>query len=189
MIFDSFRVLLDEFVKLVKHNSEKRKFFIDNLLVRIHFIIVVIRWTGLAPWKFEFPIPGSLTSTFTHNSETVKNRGRTLREFIDYKTSMTTYSDPRRGFWGQLGWPGVLSRTNRERGTPEKSANQNSTALPWIEPSRTQPTYLMAPTITRGPGSSAPPPLQAQKTATNPRAAGAVPSRLPLLSVEFRVYG
>jgi len=30
-----------------------REFFIDNLLVRIHFIIVMIRWTGLAPWKFE----------------------------------------------------------------------------------------------------------------------------------------
>ena len=28
-----------------------RKFFIDNLLVRIHFIIVMIRWTGLAPWE------------------------------------------------------------------------------------------------------------------------------------------
>jgi len=39
-------------------------FFIDNLLVRIHFIIVMIRWTGLAPWEFEFPFPGSLTSTF-----------------------------------------------------------------------------------------------------------------------------
>jgi len=40
-----------------------REFFIDNLLVRIHFIIVMIRWTGLAPWEFEFPFPGSLTST------------------------------------------------------------------------------------------------------------------------------
>ena len=39
-------------------------FFIDNLLVRIHFIIVMIRWTGLAPWGFEFPFPGSLSSTF-----------------------------------------------------------------------------------------------------------------------------
>ena len=38
--------------------------FIDNLLVRIHFIIVMIRWTGLAPWEFEFHFPGSLTSTF-----------------------------------------------------------------------------------------------------------------------------
>jgi hypothetical protein len=41
-----------------------RDFFIDNLLVRIHFFIEMIRWTGLAPWKFEFPLPGSLTSTF-----------------------------------------------------------------------------------------------------------------------------
>ena len=40
------------------------EFFIDNLLVRIHCIIVMIRWTGLAPWEFEFPFPGSLTSTF-----------------------------------------------------------------------------------------------------------------------------
>jgi len=42
----------------------EREFFIDNLLVRIHFIIVMIGWTGLAPWEFEFPFPGSLTSTF-----------------------------------------------------------------------------------------------------------------------------
>ena len=35
---------------LQKHVSE-REFFIDNLLVRIHFIIVMIRWTGLAPWE------------------------------------------------------------------------------------------------------------------------------------------
>jgi len=25
---------------------------------------VVIRWTGLTPWEFELPFPGSLTSTF-----------------------------------------------------------------------------------------------------------------------------
>jgi len=42
----------------------EREFFIDNLLVPIHFIIVIIRWTGLEPWEFEFPFPGSLTSTF-----------------------------------------------------------------------------------------------------------------------------
>ena len=41
-----------------------REFFIDNLLVRIHFIIVMIKWTGLAPWEFEFPFPSSLTSIF-----------------------------------------------------------------------------------------------------------------------------
>ena len=31
------------------------EFFMDNLLVRIHFIIVMIRWTGLAPWEFSLP--------------------------------------------------------------------------------------------------------------------------------------
>jgi hypothetical protein len=39
----------------------EREFFIDNLLVRIHRCFW---WTGLAPWEFEFPFPGSLISTF-----------------------------------------------------------------------------------------------------------------------------
>jgi len=47
-----------------REREREREFFIDNLLVRIHFIIVMIKWTGLAPWEFEFPFPGSLTSTF-----------------------------------------------------------------------------------------------------------------------------
>ena len=46
----------------LSHTAE-REFSIDNLLVRIHFIIVMIRWTGLAPWEFEFLFPGSLTTT------------------------------------------------------------------------------------------------------------------------------
>ena len=41
--------------------GEGREFSIDNL---IHFIIVMMRWTSLAPWDFEFPFPDSLTSTF-----------------------------------------------------------------------------------------------------------------------------
>ena len=45
-------------------DARDREFFIDNLLVPIHFIIVMIRWTGLAPWEFEFPFPGSLAFTF-----------------------------------------------------------------------------------------------------------------------------
>ena len=36
--------------------GREREFFIDNLLVRIHFVIVMIRWTSLAPWEFEFPV-------------------------------------------------------------------------------------------------------------------------------------
>jgi len=51
--------------------DEKREFFIDNLLDRIHFIIVMIRWTGLAPWEFGFPFPGSLTSTFLSRTTTL----------------------------------------------------------------------------------------------------------------------
>ena len=46
---------------MVQENPRER--FIDNLLVRIHVAIVIIWWTGLAPWEFEFPFPGSLTST------------------------------------------------------------------------------------------------------------------------------
>ena len=30
---------------------------------------MVVRWTGLAPWEFEFPFPGSLTSTFLQKQE------------------------------------------------------------------------------------------------------------------------
>ena len=46
------------------YQEREREFFIDNQLVRTHCIIVMIRWTSLAPWEFEFPFPGSLTSTF-----------------------------------------------------------------------------------------------------------------------------
>jgi len=42
----------------------EREFFIDNLLVRIHYIIVMMKWTGLSPREFEFLFPGSLISTF-----------------------------------------------------------------------------------------------------------------------------
>jgi len=38
--------------------TPEREFLNDNLLVRIHLIIVMIRWTGLAPWEFDFPFPG-----------------------------------------------------------------------------------------------------------------------------------
>ena len=31
----------------------------------------MIKWTGLAPWEFEFPFPGSLTATFLVNGSNV----------------------------------------------------------------------------------------------------------------------
>jgi len=36
-----------------------RDFFIHSLLVRIHLVIEMISWTGLAPWEFEFRVKGS----------------------------------------------------------------------------------------------------------------------------------
>ena len=55
-------------------SCRERELFIDNLLVRIHFIIVMIRWTGLAPWEVEFPFfrqlpPGGVSArSATHST-------------------------------------------------------------------------------------------------------------------------
>ena len=35
-----------------REREREREFFIDNLLVRIYVIIVMIRWTSLAPGEF-----------------------------------------------------------------------------------------------------------------------------------------
>ena len=41
-----------------------REYFLDNLLVRIHLIIVMIRWTGLAPWEgYGLGLPAAPAST------------------------------------------------------------------------------------------------------------------------------
>jgi len=53
------------------HLPREREFFIDNLLVRIHLIIVMIRRTGLAPWE---SFPGSHTSTFLAHLSTHTSR-------------------------------------------------------------------------------------------------------------------
>ena len=45
------------YAKRRANREREREFFIDSLLVRIHYIIVMVRWTGLAPWEFEFPFP------------------------------------------------------------------------------------------------------------------------------------
>ena len=50
--------------KSFARSGQESEFFVDNLLVRIHFIIEMIWWTGLSPWEFELPFPGSLISTF-----------------------------------------------------------------------------------------------------------------------------
>jgi len=75
----------------------ERELLIDNLLVRIHFIIVMIRWTGLAPWEFEFPFPGSLTSTFLGS---IKYRGMAPISWI-----LQGNIAGRRSWWGPLHGP------------------------------------------------------------------------------------
>jgi hypothetical protein len=35
--------------------QQERKFFMNDLLVQIHFVIEMIWWTGFAPSEFEFP--------------------------------------------------------------------------------------------------------------------------------------
>ena len=70
-----------------------RELFIDNLLVRIHFIIGMIRWTGFAPWEFEIPFPGSLTSTFLVASEKLNGAGTTRNPFPAPLTSSLNSSE------------------------------------------------------------------------------------------------
>ena len=50
--------------QIQQHLHPEGNFFIDNLLVRMHFVVEIIWWTGLAPWEFQFPFPGNLKSTF-----------------------------------------------------------------------------------------------------------------------------
>jgi len=57
---------------------------VDNLLVRIYFIIEVIRWTGLAPWEFELHLEGGAREC----SEELLNEGverrRRQRAYYDH---------------------------------------------------------------------------------------------------------
>jgi len=56
--------------------SRAREFFIDNLLVRIHFIIEMIWRTGLAPWEFEFPFPAGMRFCARHKEDEDVNLSR-----------------------------------------------------------------------------------------------------------------
>ena len=53
--------------KIARNGVIKREFLIDNLLVRIHFMLEMIWWTGLALWEFEFPFPDRLTTCYQLN--------------------------------------------------------------------------------------------------------------------------
>ena len=60
---------------------EGEELFIDNLLVRIHLIIEMIRWTGLAPWEFGFPFPGS-RGLFNDTKSQVEGSGLSERDSV-----------------------------------------------------------------------------------------------------------
>ena len=68
---------------LENHFEVRRVLDVVHLKVRIHFIIVMIRWTGLAPWEWERVLENHFD--VRRVLDVVH-----LREFIDHKTSMTT---------------------------------------------------------------------------------------------------
>jgi hypothetical protein len=57
-------------------DSPEKEFFIDNLLVRIHLVIEMIWGTGLAPWEYEIPFPGSLM----HHPTSLYGRTKSMPE-------------------------------------------------------------------------------------------------------------
>jgi len=83
-----------------------REFFIDNRLIRNHVIIVMVWWTGLAPWNFEFPFEAASSAT----APTAPERGRQLISNVFKKLSLEflrkwtlkiekSGSDSGAGFW------------------------------------------------------------------------------------------
>jgi len=89
-------------------SCREREFFVDDLLVQIHFVIEMIWWTGLAPWEFE--LPGSLTSTLSplaaeraqsplqYNRTPKPYRGTSL---LRQRTPLGPYSRPVPGVLGE----------------------------------------------------------------------------------------
>ena len=57
----------------------ERELFIDNLLVRIHFIILMIRWTGLAPWEVRGYVCGRVAARVGRGSVEVRQEEQALR--------------------------------------------------------------------------------------------------------------
>jgi len=92
--------------------TTEREFFIDNLQVRIHVIIVMIRWTGLAPWEFEFPFPGSLASTFLDRGYSAPDQNHQTRgiprAFRSAECTGRTWLGRRRALNGGVNSPSFL---------------------------------------------------------------------------------
>jgi hypothetical protein len=72
---------------LLKHDTPKnitrvereRECCIDRLLVRIHFVIETIWWTGLASWASEFPMKVTLHLLFPRRKQPPETFSRDLQ--------------------------------------------------------------------------------------------------------------
>jgi len=67
----------------------------------------MIWWTGLAPWEFEFPFPGSLISTFLvphQNTVTVRFKGIRIREMFQRFRGGLVFKAHRLVNHSTLGW-------------------------------------------------------------------------------------
>jgi hypothetical protein len=69
----------------------EREVVIDNLLVRINFIIEMIWRTGLAPWRFESPFPGSLISALPYQVQKVTGIGGFVTKVTFTEDGSTLY--------------------------------------------------------------------------------------------------
>ena len=75
---------------MVAVEQDKREFLMDNLLVRIHFSIVMMRWTGLAPWQFEFPF-ASRTTWMRCRSVSVTEDGGDRLQVLGFRVQVSGF--------------------------------------------------------------------------------------------------
>jgi len=61
----------------------------------------MIRWTGLAPWEFEFPFPGSLTSTFRETGD--REAGEQAEELQNRPAGPQPHSSLEKGLFLNFG--------------------------------------------------------------------------------------
>jgi len=85
----------------------------------------MIRWTGLAPWEFEFPSPGSLTSTFLNMLAKSPGAGGGLSSVVTGKMCQWCPTVPRRK---RLGW-WTERRSGRGRAREESRRSCSNASL------------------------------------------------------------
>ena len=73
---------------------KERHFFIDNLLVRMHFIIVIVRWTGLAHWEFTYSLQVALHLPSYNNAHNLLAEAcwRQVEGLVTFCLSLASFS-------------------------------------------------------------------------------------------------